>query len=177
MPSGAAQVPGDCFTIPHACGFPDGTNTGVPSGTALRSVPGQVSSGPGWHFDPKGGGYVVVTARGTVLSGLSIPYNLEIEASDVTVQDVRVVTGGYFGISLAPHHGRHDQGLHDQRPEPTTGRVNAAIYDVYSDSTGIMIKNNNISRIQDRRADIDRADSRELHSRPRLSFTVITPMG
>ena len=43
----ATQIPGNCIPVPHACGFPDGTNTGVPSGTALRSVPGQVSSGPG----------------------------------------------------------------------------------------------------------------------------------
>src|SRR6266536_2825090 len=50
-PSGAAPVRGECVTVPHACGFPDATNTGVPGGTALRSVPGQVSSGPGWHFD------------------------------------------------------------------------------------------------------------------------------
>ena len=31
LPSGAEQVPGDCTTVPHACGFPDATNTGVPS--------------------------------------------------------------------------------------------------------------------------------------------------
>jgi len=143
----ATQIPGDCATVPHACGFPDGTNTGVPSGTALRSVPSQVSSGPGWHFDPKGG-YVVVTARGTVLTDLSIPYDLVIEASDVTVKDVRVVTGGYFGISL-----RHttDVTIEDSTisgQNLTSGRVNSAIDDVYGDSTGIVIKNNNISRFR-----------------------------
>src|SRR6266568_6628915 len=42
LPSGAAQVPDDCITVPHACGFPDATSTGVPGGTALRSVPGEV---------------------------------------------------------------------------------------------------------------------------------------
>src|SRR5208283_4529710 len=60
-PSGAGPVLGDCIMVPHACGFPDATNTGVPNGTALRTVPGQVSIGSGWHFAP-GGGYVVVTA-------------------------------------------------------------------------------------------------------------------
>ena len=146
--SGPAQVPGDCLTVPHACGFPDGTNTGVPSGTALRSVPGQVSSGPGWHFDPKGGGCVVVTARGTVLSGLSIPYNLVIDASDVTVQDVRVVTDGGFGISLTHTTGVTIKDSTISGRNATTGRVDAAISDVYSDSTGIMIKNNNISEFR-----------------------------
>ena len=147
LSSGAAQVPHDCVTVPHACGFPDGTNTGVPSGTVLRSVPGQVSSGPGWHFDPQAG-YVRVTARGTVLSGLSIPYNLSIEASDVTVQDVRVVTGGYFGISLRHTTGVTIEDSTISGRNLTSGRVNSAINDVYGDSTGIVVKNNNISRFR-----------------------------
>ena len=147
LPSGAAQVPEDCMAVPHACGFPDGTNTGVPSGTALRSVPGQISSGPGWHFDPHGG-YVVVTARGTVLSGLYIPYNLSIQASDVTVQDVRVVTGGYFGISLRHTTGVTIEDSTISGRNLTSGRVNSAIDDVYGDSTGIVIKSNNISRFR-----------------------------
>jgi hypothetical protein len=147
LPSGAAQVPHNCITVPHACGFPDGTNTGVPSGTVLKSVPGQVSSGPGWHFDPKGG-YVRVTARGTVLSGLSIPYNLSIEASDVTVQDVQVVTDGYFGISLRHTTGVTIEDSTISGRNPTSGRVNSAIDDVYGDSTGTVIKNNNISQFR-----------------------------
>ena len=151
LPSGAlpsgAQVPQDCITVPHACGFPDRTNTGVSSGMVLRSVPGQVSSGPGWHFDPHGG-YVVVTRRGTVLSGLSIPCNLSIEASDVTVQDVRVVTGGFFGISLRHVTGVTIEDSTISGRNPTSGRVNSAINDVYGDSTGIVIKNNNISRFR-----------------------------
>ena len=149
LPSGAgpaatAQLPGDCPKVPHACGFPDATSTGVPSGTALRSVPGQVSSGPGWHFDPKGG-YVVVTASGTVLSGLSIPCNLVIDASDVTVQDVRIVTGGYFGISLRHTAGVTIEDSTISGQNLAGGRVGSAIDDVYGDSTGMVIKNNNIS--------------------------------
>ena len=146
-PSGPAQILGGCIAVPHACGFPDATNTGVPSGTALRSVPGQVSSGPGWHFDP-GGGYVVVTARGTVLSGLSIPCNLVIDASDVTVQDVRVVTDEYFGISLRHTTGVTIEDSTISGQNLTSGRVNSAIDDTYGDSTGIVIKNNNISRFR-----------------------------
>jgi hypothetical protein len=146
-PSGVARVPGECIMVPHACGFPDATNTGVPSGTALRSVPGQVSSGPGWHFDPEGG-HVAVTARGTVLSGLSITCNLEIDASDVTVRDVRVVTGGYFGISLRHTTGVTIEDSTITGQNLTSGRVNSAIDDVYGDSTGIVIKNNNISRFR-----------------------------
>ena len=146
-PSGAAKVPGDCSTVPHACGFPDATNTGVPRGTALQSVPAQVSSGPGWHYNAAGKD-VVVTVNGAVLSGLYIPYNLAIEASDVTVQDVQVVTEGYFGISL-----RHTKGVTIEDStisgrNLTSGRIDSAIDDVYGDSTGIVIKNNNISHFR-----------------------------
>ena len=146
-PSGAAQVPDECITVPHACGFPDATSTGVPSGTALRSVPGQVSSGPGWHFNPERG-YVMVTAPGTVLSGLSISCTLEIDASDVTVQDVQVVTGGNFGVSLRHTRGVTIEDSTISGQNLTSGRVNSAIDDVYGDSTGIVIKNNDISQFR-----------------------------
>jgi hypothetical protein len=64
------------------------------------------------------------------------------------VQDVRVVTGGYFAISL-----RHTTGVTIENStisgrNLTSGRVNSAIDDVYGDSTGIVIKNNNISRFR-----------------------------
>ena len=147
LPSGAAQVTGDCTTVPHACGFPDGTDTGVPSGAALRSVPGQVSSGPGWHYNAQDS-EVIVTVNGTVLSGLSIPCNLVIDASDVTVQDVRVVTGGYWGISLRHTAGVTIEDSTISGQNSTTGRVSYAIDDAYGDSTGIVIKNNNISRFK-----------------------------
>jgi hypothetical protein len=147
LPSGAAQVSDDCITVPLACGFPDATNTGVPGGAALWSVPSQVSSGPGWHFDP-GGGYVVVTGRGTVLRDLYMPCNLVIEASDVTVQDVRVVTGGYFGISLRHTTGVTIEDSTISGQNLTSGRVDSAIDDIYGDSTGIVIKSDNISRFR-----------------------------
>jgi Right handed beta helix region len=145
--SGTARGACDCVTAPHACGFPDGTDTGVPSGTALRSVPSQVSSGPGWHYNAADGD-VVVDVNRTVLSGLYIPYDLVIDASDVTVRDVKVMAGGYFGISL-----RHtkDVTIEDSTisgQNLTSGRVGAAIDDIYGDSTGIVIKDNNISEFR-----------------------------
>jgi hypothetical protein len=146
-PSGAAQVPSDCITVPHACGFPDATDTGVPRGTALRSVPGQVSSGPGWYYNAKAGG-VVVTANGTVLTGLYIPCDLVIDASDVTVQDVKVVTGGYFGISLRHTAGVTIEDSTISGQNLTSGRIDSAIDDVYGDSTGIVIKNDDISHFR-----------------------------
>jgi hypothetical protein len=146
-PSAGVQAPGDCVKAPRACGFPGPTDTGVPTGTVLRSVPGQVSSGPGWHFDVKGG-YVVVTASGTVLSGLSIPCHLAIDASDVTVRDVRVVTAGDFGISLTHTTGVTIEDSTISGQNLASGRVGSAISDIYGDSTGIVIKNDNISRFR-----------------------------
>jgi parallel beta helix pectate lyase-like protein len=145
--SGAGQGLGDCSTVPHACGFPDGTNTGVPRGTVLRSVPGQVSSGPGWHYSATGND-VIVNANGAVLSDLSIPYDVVIDASDVTVRDVRVVTGGAFGISLRHTTGVTIEDSTISGRNLTSGRVDSAVTDVYSDSTGIVIKSNNISQFR-----------------------------
>ena len=97
------------------CSYPDATNTGVPSGMTLKSVPSQVSSGPGWHYNAAGN-YVIVTVNGTVLSGLYIPYYLMINASNVTVNDVQVVTGGFYGIGLT-HTAASRSRIHHQRPE------------------------------------------------------------
>src|SRR5579859_1147144 len=139
----ASGVMVNCTAAPSACGYPDATNSGVPAGTALKTVPGQVSSGPGWHYDSRG--WVEVTGTGTVLSGLYIPYNLDIEASGVTIKDSEVVTGGPFGISL-----RHTAGVTVEHSTVsgtnlTTGRVNSAIADVYGDSTAMTFKDDNIA--------------------------------
>ena len=85
----------------------------------MLSVPGQVSSGPGWAFDAAPG-VVEVTGSGVTLSGLYIPYNLDISGSDVTIKDSRVVTAGNFGISL-----RHTAGVTIE--DSTIGGSNAAV--------------------------------------------------
>src|SRR5450755_826181 len=135
----------NCAAAPSACGYPDATNTGVPAGTTLLTVPGQVSSGPGWHYDSRG--WVEVTGNGANLTGLYIPMNLDITASNVTISDVQVVTSGpnSFGISL-----RHTANVTIENStisgvNTTTGRVGNAIDDIYGDSTTMTIKNNNIA--------------------------------
>jgi Right handed beta helix region len=138
-----ALVQTNCQAKPSACGFPDATNSGVPASVKLRTVPGQVSSGLGWTSSASGS--VQVRGNGAVLSGLYIPGNLDILASHVTIKDVKVVTGGAFGISL-----RHTAGVTIENStisgrNVTSGRVDSAIADLYGDSTGIVIKANNIS--------------------------------
>jgi len=139
-----AGVLTNCASQPSKCGFPDATTTGPPASTVLKTVPGQVSSGPGWKFSTA---YheVDVTGNGAVLAGLYIPYPLNITANNVTVNAVKVVASGTFGVTL-----RHTTGVTIENSiisgqNATSGRVSNALVDVYGDSTGMVIKNNDIS--------------------------------
>jgi hypothetical protein len=134
----------NCAAKPSTCSYPDATNTGVPAGTTLKQVPSQVSSGPGWSYNAAGKN-VTVTVKGTVLSGLYSPYNLVINASNVTVKNVQVVTSGNFGISLTHTTGVIIENSTISGTNATSGRVAYAIDDVYADSTGMTIKANDIS--------------------------------
>ncbi len=133
----------NCAVLPSACGYPDATNTGVPAGTTLQNVPGQVSSGPGWHFDPRG--WVQVTGSGAVLSGLNIPYNINVTGNNVTIQNDRIAVGGNtFGVSL-----RHTSNVTVANNTitglgPGSGRLMVGVRDIYGDSTGLRVQANNI---------------------------------
>jgi hypothetical protein len=135
----------NCVAYPHTCGYPDATNTGVPASVHLRSVPGQVSSGPGWAYNPAG--YVEVFGNGANLSGLYIPYDLDISASDVTISDDSIVTTGTgdFGISL--RHTANVTVSHTSVHSPdNTGpdRLQYGIKDIYADSSGTVLNADNI---------------------------------
>jgi hypothetical protein len=138
------------FTVPQSMvsgvsGFPDPSNTGVPAGTKLLTVPGQISSGPGWHYDSRG--FVEVNGNGAVLSGLYIPYNVNIAANNVTIKDVQVVTGGanVYAISLRHTANVTIEDCTISGINATSGRTAAGIKDIYADSTGVSILRNNIS--------------------------------
>ncbi|HET7018388.1 MAG TPA: hypothetical protein VFI65_31000 [Streptosporangiaceae bacterium] len=144
--SHAAQI--TCGTSPSSCGFPDASNTGVPSGTTLKTVgtgAGQVSSGTGWSYNS--GGWVAVTGNGANLSGLNIPYGVVISANNVTLNNDNIVTGGAnaIGVSL-----RHTSGVTIQNTtiagvDSGTNRVTTGIKDIFSDSTGLTVNHDNIS--------------------------------
>jgi hypothetical protein len=143
----AAGVPLNCAAAPSKCGYPDATNTGFAAyskaGVPLRAVPGQVSSGPGWHYDSRG--WVEVTGNGAVLSYLSIPYNVDITASNVTLNHDSITTSGTFGVSLRHTAGVTVENSTIRGTDATSGRVNAAVSDVYGDSTAMTVKADNIS--------------------------------
>jgi len=138
-------TPANCSNAPHLCGFPDATNSGVPAKTRkkLLSVPGQVSSGPGWHYDP--GGWVEVDGNGAVLKGLSIPYNVDVTASHVTIEDdVIVNTGDSFGVSIRHSHDVTVKDCDISSPHADSRRLMVGVKDVYGDATGTKVIGNNI---------------------------------
>jgi hypothetical protein len=135
----------NCAASPHVCGYPDATNTGVSASVHLRSVPGQVSSGPGWKYDPSG--WVEVYGDGAHLSDLYIPYNLDISASNVTINNVEVVTTGTgdFGISLRHTKKVTIENSDIYSPDNTgPNRLEYGIKDIYANSIGTVINGNNI---------------------------------
>ena len=142
--NGNAAALTNCAAKPSSCQYPDATNTGVPVGATLKSVPGQLTSGSGWSYNAASKN-VTVTGAGTVLSGLNISGALTINASNVTVENVDVVdNAGDFGVSLTHTTGVTIENSTISGLNATTGRVDSAIDDVYGDSTGMVIKDNNI---------------------------------
>ena len=124
--------------------FPSAANTGVPATMTLKAVPSQLSSGPGWSYNA-GLNLVEVSGSNVVLSGLSIPCNLDITGSHVTINDDKVITGGDFGITLKHTADVTIENSTISGLNTTTGRVGSAIDDSYGDSTGMVVQDNNIS--------------------------------
>src|SRR5229473_1888444 len=137
--TGAPQAPAGCAAAPSSCGYPDATNTGITPGTTLKTVPGQVSSGPGW---------LQADGAGAVLSGLSIPYNINVTAPNVMIKDVQVTTSGQPGISVRHANGLTIQDCAITGVNATTGRMLAGVKDMYGDSTGLAVLRTNISQAE-----------------------------
>jgi YVTN family beta-propeller protein len=153
---GGAAPAASCVPNLGACGYPDAETAGVPGSATLRQVPGQVSSGPGWHFDSRG--FVQVTGAGANLTGLLIPYNVNISAPNVTLNDDLITNGVITSASLrgrraatpAPAPGIDTlvtlRDANDLTIENTTidglgpsGGLWAGVRDVYSFSAGLRI--------------------------------------
>lgn len=100
---GDARSRNDCAPNPHLCGYPEETNTGVPSGVTLRAVPADVASGTGWRWDATNR-LLRVEGAGTVVDGLDVTGEIYIVAPNVTVMNTRVTNSGEsaMGISVRP---------------------------------------------------------------------------
>jgi hypothetical protein len=112
---------------------------------ALRNVPGDITSGPGWQWDPRG--WVAVTGQGAVVDSIQTEGTVEVTANDVVIKNSRItVTGEASGVNL-----RHTTNVTIQDSEISspvaTGadRLLVGVKDVYGDASGTTILRNEIS--------------------------------
>ncbi len=169
--SHAATMQTNCAKNPHVCGYPDGTNSGPPTGTKLSStLKTGTNTGHGWTYDSKNQD-ILISANGAVLQNVTAK-NTEIvvKANNVTIKNVNI-TGindpGGFGIWLvgAKNNGTSNVTIENTTiaglPPSTSKKCNgktesvsndcqrllAGIKDIYGDSKGTKLLNNNISFI------------------------------
>ena len=141
--TGALQL--NCAASPHLCGYPDATNTGIQLGHALTAVPARESSGPGWYYN-RTYGSVEVTGTGAVLANLAVTGNIDVKASGVTLDNVRVINSGNdYGIGL--RHADRTLIEHCEVYSPVgADRLQVGIKDVYGDSFGTTVAYDSIWR-------------------------------
>ena len=70
---------------------PNAADTGVPAGTALQSVPSDLTEGEGWRWTGAG---VLVDEEGATLRGLDVAGSIEVRADDVTIARSRITAWG-----------------------------------------------------------------------------------
>jgi len=73
----------NCAAKPSACGFPDGANTGVPAGTGLTVVSGDLR----------------ITQAGAVVDGKDIRGCVDVRAPKVTIRRSRITCTSLYGIA------------------------------------------------------------------------------
>lgn len=143
-PSAVSPAAGPCASRPSGCGYPDATNTGVPGGTTLRSVPGQLTSGPGWHYDSRG--WIQIDGNGAVLDSISTTASIDVTASNVTIKNSRItVPGESWGIATRHTTNVTIQNNEISGPAKTgSSRLMVGIKDIYGDSSGLKVVGNDI---------------------------------
>lgn len=135
-----------CVTQPSRCGYPDASNTGVVAGNSLRSVPADVTAGPGWHWDKRG--WLEIDGSGAIIENLAVAGNVNVEASDVTIRDVRIaVSGDTFGISLRHANNATIQDTEIAGSDATAGRLLVGVKDIYGDAVGTRVERVNVFHV------------------------------
>jgi hypothetical protein len=128
-------------------GFPSSLNTGVPAGTTMKTVPGQVSSGPGWSWNSSGG-YLEVSGNGANLTGLAVKGNIDVSANNVTINDVKINCGGDGSMGVSLRHTSNVTIENSNINGLNTGanRLMVGIKDIYGDSSGTVVQNDSIAK-------------------------------
>jgi hypothetical protein len=140
----------NCGPNPHLCGFPDETNTGVPAGTALRSVPGDVSSGPGWTSNSQGD--VEVSGHGAVFEGYIVHGYIDVTGSNVTIKGNEIINSGTDingdGINLSGNPSNttiENNTIYSPYGSHGSNGIFAGIKDINGESRGTQVLGNNIA--------------------------------
>ncbi len=141
-PTSLASLTG-CALRPSLCGYPDATSTGVIDRAALRRVPQDVTSGPGWRWDTRG--WLQVTNDGAVVEGLEVSGPVEVTGKNVTVRNnVILVSGETWGVGLR-HTTDATVSANTIGAAGITPRLLVGIKDVYGDSVGTTVTANDIA--------------------------------
>lgn len=134
-------------TIVIVGGWPNETNTGVPSGTMLLRIPEDVTSGTGWAWDSRG--WITISGNGAIFSGYQTNLNVDVTANNVLISNCQINTPGAngFAISLRTTDGVTIQNCTIGGLRPGGGSDNAdqyhlqfAVKDIYSTCTNTTIK-------------------------------------
>jgi hypothetical protein len=140
----------NCGPNPHLCGYPDETNTGVPAGTALRSVPGDVSSGPGWTSNSQGD--VEVSGDGAVFEGYIVHGYVDVTGSNVTIKGNEIINSGNDidgdGINLSGNPSNvtiENNTIYSPYGNHGTSGIFAGIKDINGETRGTQVLGNNIA--------------------------------
>jgi Right handed beta helix region len=111
--------------------------------TALRRVPQDVTSGPGWTWDTRG--WLQVTDDGAVVERLEVSGPIDATGKNVTVRDnVILVSGETWGVALR-HTTNATISANTIGAAGTTPRLLVGIKDIYGDAVGATVTANDIA--------------------------------
>lgn len=107
------------------------TSSGVPVGTTMRTVPGQLTSGPGWTWT---GSALKLTGGNVTLNGLDINGPVQGSFSNVTIQNSHIRCTGetQWCISL----GDHNKLINDEIGGGANGSTFVSAIGVWSGGSG-----------------------------------------
>ncbi len=133
---------------PSNCGYPDGTNSGVPSSIHLTNVPGTETSGTGWSWVGYPEDCIEVTTAGVTVSDLYVADGcIQVEADNVTLNDDRVLQeGNSWGVGIEADNATVENttiygGGDTKGLSPDDNRLEVGVKDVYGDATGTQVLN------------------------------------
>ncbi len=109
----------------------------------MKRVPRDLTSGPGWTWDPRG--WLQVTASGAIVENLEVSGPIEVAGANVTVRNnVIVATGETWGVGL-----RHTTNVTVKGNTiggvGLTPRLLAGVKDIYGDAVSTTVVGNDIS--------------------------------